>query len=263
LPQAHKELAAQVGQLFRGKCVNCHGSDVVKPKGGFGYVTDLVRLRNNRDLVASKDLDGSDLWFLIETDQMPPEDSGIQPLTVEEKRLISDWILAGAPAPTPSATIAEETTASSGVDRSVSVGEWLGRFHPAVVHIPIGLLLAGGVAAGLDWRMGRSSFRAIMRYCAWFAAAGSTVSVGLGWLQARAGVFVGARADVVEWHRWIGVAVGTLSWAAVALAEADAGVPSRRRRSYLRAALILGAVVAIVAGFQGGRITHGLDHYYW
>jgi hypothetical protein len=41
-------LAFAVRNIFAAKCVECHGSDLPRPKGRFGYVLDLERLATMR-----------------------------------------------------------------------------------------------------------------------------------------------------------------------------------------------------------------------
>jgi hypothetical protein len=89
--------------------------------------------------------------------------------------------------------------------------------------------------------------------------AGSAVSTAvLGWLNTYAGV-----SQVYQIHKWLGTA--TALWAVVSAGcavffECREGSPERAR---LRGALLLGALLVSIAGFLGGAITFGLDHYNW
>ena len=53
-----RDLAADVLAVFSAKCAVCHGPDVKKPKGRFGYVTDLARVAGNREMVIPGAPDG-------------------------------------------------------------------------------------------------------------------------------------------------------------------------------------------------------------
>src|SRR4029077_11089327 len=44
---AAANLASAVRSIFSAKCTECHGSDLPRPKGRFGYVLDLERLAGN------------------------------------------------------------------------------------------------------------------------------------------------------------------------------------------------------------------------
>src|SRR5947209_4130745 len=45
------DLAAEVRAVFAAKCAKCHGPDLAKPKGRFGYVLDLARVAANREMM--------------------------------------------------------------------------------------------------------------------------------------------------------------------------------------------------------------------
>jgi mono/diheme cytochrome c family protein len=92
-----RDLAADVRAVFVAKCAVCHGPDVKKPKGRFGYVTDLVRVAANRELVIPGAPDESELWELIRRGEMPPADASTGALTAEQKATVRAWIAAGAP----------------------------------------------------------------------------------------------------------------------------------------------------------------------
>jgi mono/diheme cytochrome c family protein len=83
--------------VFKAKCAGCHGPDLPKPKGRFGYVLDLRRVASNPELVIPGRPSESELWLLVEHDEMPPPDSPRGPLTPAEKAVVRDWIAAGAP----------------------------------------------------------------------------------------------------------------------------------------------------------------------
>jgi hypothetical protein len=65
--------------------------------GRFGYVLDLKRLAADREKVIPGRPAESELWALVEHDEMPPSDSPHGPLTPSQKETIRDWIAAGSP----------------------------------------------------------------------------------------------------------------------------------------------------------------------
>jgi len=93
---AARDLPAEVVGVFRSKCTGCHGPDLQKPKGRFGYVLDLARLAGDREKIVPGRPAESELWELVDRDEMPPPDSPQGPLTQEQKEVIRDWIAAGA-----------------------------------------------------------------------------------------------------------------------------------------------------------------------
>jgi mono/diheme cytochrome c family protein len=95
---ASANLASAVRIIFAAKCTECHGSNLRRPKGGFGYVLDLERLAGNADLVVPFKPDESQLWQLVHDEEMPPAHAKAGSLTAEQKEVIRRWIEAGSPA---------------------------------------------------------------------------------------------------------------------------------------------------------------------
>lgn len=89
--------ADEARATFKAKCAGCHGPDLAKPRGRFGYVLDLGKIAANPEMVVPGRPEESELWALVEHDEMPPEDSPQGPLTPAQKETIRNWIAAGAP----------------------------------------------------------------------------------------------------------------------------------------------------------------------
>jgi uncharacterized membrane protein len=134
------------------------------------------------------------------------------------------------------------------------LGQFLGRFHPALVHLPIALLalvplmeLAGSFKR---W----SHLRAAAGVVLGLAAAGALVSALDGWLLAWSGGYSG---PLVIHHLWGGVALAGLCLvtARLRMRYADGG---RAGFVFIYAPLLLVAVGLMVwTSDQGGKISHG------
>src|SRR5688572_2753265 len=90
----------------------------------------------------------------------------------------------------------------------LNVPEFLGRFHPLLVHLPIGILLIAIVFRFMAWRNpGLLLDKAV------------TVSVAIGSVAAIlsciTGYLLSQSADydqaIVWWHQWLGIAVAVIS----------------------------------------------------
>lgn len=99
-----RDVAAAALAVFSAKCADCHGPQLAKPEGRFGYVTDLRRVASNPELVIPSLPDESELWEHVRRDEMPPEDAPSGPLSMAEKDVIRAWIAAGAPNVAPART---------------------------------------------------------------------------------------------------------------------------------------------------------------
>ena len=92
------DLAGNVHVIFEHKCNECHGSQLKKPEGKFGYVLDLKRMADNEDYVIRGKPQKSELFRLVNEGEMPPDDHPkTPPLTGDEKDVVRRWIQAGAP----------------------------------------------------------------------------------------------------------------------------------------------------------------------
>ena len=73
--------AARVRDIFEAKCNDCHGAELPRPKGKFGYVLDLKRMAENPDYVTRGNAEKSELYVMVRDDEMPGEDANVPPLT--------------------------------------------------------------------------------------------------------------------------------------------------------------------------------------
>lgn len=89
-----QQLATQGTAILKAKCYGCHGE---KFNGSALFnVMDSAGLLAHGYVVQGNH-DESMMWQRIETGEMPPEESGVPPLTPEEKFVLQQWINGGAP----------------------------------------------------------------------------------------------------------------------------------------------------------------------
>ena len=145
--------AAEVRAVFSAKCAGCHGPNLAKPKGRFGYVLDLARVASNREMMVPGAPAESELWDLVRRGEMPPDDSPTGPLAADQKETIRAWIAAGAPATAadalPAATAADASP--TGASALTPPLRRLGRLHVVLVHFPIALLIAAAMVSLIIW----------------------------------------------------------------------------------------------------------------
>ncbi|NJC25196.1 c-type cytochrome domain-containing protein [Neolewinella antarctica] len=123
---------------------------------------------------------------------------------------------------------------------------FVGRFHPLVVHLPIGFLL---MAALLEWWPGEKVRLAVR--AAWAVGAASAVAAaGCGWLLAMES----GGGDTLFWHRWLGVSVAVLAIFGVFV--------TNRGGALAKGYGVLVVVLLSLAGHQGGNLTHGEDYLF-
>ncbi|HNQ74561.1 MAG TPA: hypothetical protein PKN95_13285 [Verrucomicrobiota bacterium] len=131
--------------------------------------------------------------------------------------------------------------------------EYLGKFHPLIVHLPIGFLVLLGLFEWLALRPGGRRLRVANRLILLFTIPAALSSVLLGWFMA---INPHYEARTLFWHRWL----GTLAGVAVLLLWIirQRGWFTAYRRSLFVTLILLG-----VAGHFGGSLTHGSGFLSW
>ncbi len=258
-----------VFELFESKCNDCHGAHLTRPKGKFGYIMDLKRVAENDEYVVSGDATKSELFRLVNEDEMPGKEAKCGAATTAEKLALRAWIQIGAPSELPgplesrqaalleakAAIVKEVKPTESFVEKTIA---WVGRFHAATTHFPIALLMVALLSETLAWWTRKDTWLTCTRFLLVLGASSAVATATLGWCNAYAGV-----SQVYQIHKWLGTA--TAAWALMCVGaaifyECREGTPERNR---LRGAMFLGAVLVSTTGFLGGAIVYGLDHYNW
>jgi len=252
-------------RVFEAHCTPCHGPTLKKPKGKFGYVTDLARLRANADLIVPFEPDRSELFLLVRDGEMPPPESDIAPPSVAQKQTVRRWIEAGAPPPAPPAE--GSSTPDTSTDGGAATGPgWLGRIgrlHPASVHLPIGMMLGALLAELLFVVGGRDTMRSAARFCTALGALSIVAAALLGWWNAEVPLYAIKNRSLLGWHRWLGVSTAVLCVATVvSLWWSERRTESARARIVYRVLLALAAVLTLTTGFLGGLNVYGWEHYF-
>ena len=131
--------------------------------------------------------------------------------------------------------------------------EFLGKFHPLLVHLPIGFLLLLAVLEWLALRPGWKELTTANRIILLLTIPASLVSVICGWLLAANGDYA---ANALFWHRWLGTGVAAATIALWIIRQR--GWMTAYRRSLVATLLLL-----TVASHFGGSLTHGSDYLTW
>ncbi|MDN5213519.1 c-type cytochrome domain-containing protein [Fulvivirgaceae bacterium BMA12] len=127
---------------------------------------------------------------------------------------------------------------------------FLGRFHPLIVHLPIGFVLLAFLMMLWAKRSKSTSFHQAISFSLLLGAASALGSVILGWLLASDG---GYDDSTLFWHRWLGIGVALLTIFAWLV---NAGKIKASQR-VLPATLWVSVILIGLTGHFGGVLTHG------
>ena len=223
-----QDIGGEVRGVFAKKCAGCHGPDLAKPKGRFGYVLDLRRVAGNPEMVIPLRPTESELWILVQQDEMPPADSPHGALTPAQKEVIRAWIAAGAPNASPvalesSPLVRPESTTPASMEMAPAdrILRLLGKFHLLLLHFPIALIFAAGVGEVRSvWQRNPIPSESV-RFCLRLGALAAIPTAGLGWLFAAAENGVGS-PQLLTAHRWFGTIAAVWLVVTAVCAECDA-----------------------------------------
>ncbi len=257
-----------VAPIFSKRCFSCHGGD--EPKGGF-RIEDREALAA---LVVGKDLNNSTLWtdYLRadpndpETMLMPPKSEG-GPLSGVEMAVIRAWIEDGAQLPEAyhlgdSSTHENKPAAPEVTGPLGRAWAFVGYFHPAVVHFPLALLVAGGLGALLSFFIGVRA-QDFAFYCLLLGALGAVAAATMGWSFATEQGYPSWRVlpsdeegENFFIHRWMGVAVAVLSCLLLLIAAVSRRRQDARSSAAWRVGLMIIALLVGWVGHEGGELTY-------
>lgn len=127
---------------------------------------------------------------------------------------------------------------------------FLGRFHPVIVHLPIGFLVLAIVLEWIDsFRKGDTKNGFIST--AWFLAGiGAAVAALCGWYLGETGLY---EEDMLFVHRWLGIALIAVSFVGWWLKRGGRKFSPLVQNGFN--ILVLGML--FYEGHQGGNLTHG------
>ena len=132
---------------------------------------------------------------------------------------------------------------------------FLAPFHSVVLHFPIGFVTMAFVLELYSLRRPSIELRRAITLVLVLSIASSVLAIGLGLMRATGG---GYEEKTLNLHKAYGIAVGVLT----SLALAAHWLAFRRKQHPVltlcyRAVLVTDIVVLVIAGHQGGNLTHG------
>lgn len=129
--------------------------------------------------------------------------------------------------------------------------DFLGRFHPVFVHLPIGILLLGCVFILLSFKQQFTGLKAAIPITLFLGALGAIVSCITGYFLANAGEY---DIELVSAHQWMGIGTAFFSLLLYFIYEKVAS------KIALVTISILLILMISITGHLGGSLTHGSDY---
>lgn len=127
---------------------------------------------------------------------------------------------------------------------------YLGHYHPLIVHLPIGILLLVIILELLQWKRRQTTMRSAIQVALGVAFFSSILSCILGYFLSTEG---GYERTTLLLHQWMGIGLALitgLSW----------WLQRGTHRKWYRLTLFLIFILLMITGHQGGNMTHGADY---
>ena len=143
------------------------------------------------------------------------------------------------------------------MDQEVSdIVLFFGRFHPLILHLPIGFLAIAFLLEILSRFDRFKSYQPAVEPILLLGAGSAVIAAGLGYLLAQGG---GYNDDLLALHQWLGIGVAVASLLSfVMLRQARSG-KAVMDRAYVGVFSVT-VLVLMGAGHYGGSLTHGSDY---
>lgn len=129
--------------------------------------------------------------------------------------------------------------------------EFLGRFHPVFVHLPIGILLLACLFILLSFKVKFLPLKPAIPIILLLGTLSAIASCITGYFLAKSGDYEG---DLVQMHQWMGISVAIVSLVMYL-------VYSKIKSDLLLGAFATSLILLIsITGHLGGSLTHGTDY---
>ncbi|MCH5597492.1 DUF2231 domain-containing protein [Niabella ginsengisoli] len=139
----------------------------------------------------------------------------------------------------------------------MSIDIFLGRFHPLLVHLPIGFLL---LAAVLQFTGALPKFRRVRTAVPLTLLAGclsAIIACVTGYLLSLSGDY---NMETLDWHMWMGIITAIISFLAWLFSIKVIRIKWVHSAKLLNLLMVLMMFFISVAGHYGGSLTHGSDY---
>lgn len=136
---------------------------------------------------------------------------------------------------------------------------FVGKLHVLSVHLPIALLPIAAILEFLGIYAGSHKLSFAARTNFTIGASSAIVAASLGWIAAGQANYSGELAEVLLVHRWLGVAVASLSLLGL-LAVLIQKHYVRPGKFVYRGVLIVLLLLVLLAAHFGGSLIYGKDY---
>ena len=134
---------------------------------------------------------------------------------------------------------------------------FLGRFHPIILHLPIGALMALFFMELINGLRPKLNLESACNILLWFSVISIIPTLFLGFLLGSTGSY---DDELLNSHKWLGWFTALVCvWMVVIREKKSISTPSKVS-SFYKIFLFVNVVLLTLAGHYGGYLTHGEDY---
>ncbi|MCL6266320.1 c-type cytochrome domain-containing protein [Flagellimonas myxillae] len=134
---------------------------------------------------------------------------------------------------------------------------FLGRFHPMVVHLPIGFLLFAFILEVLSRWKKNPALAIVVPLALLLGAISALVACILGYLLSLSGDYEQGALDI---HFWFGIITTIIAFMAWLISANKVTIPKLQHGKPYLITLTVVIVLVGITGHYGGNLTHGADY---
>jgi uncharacterized membrane protein/mono/diheme cytochrome c family protein len=131
----------------------------------------------------------------------------------------------------------------------LSITEFIGRFHPVLVHLPIGILLIAALFQLLSRKEKYQSLHTAVTVALFWGMLSAVASCISGFLLSKSDDYDEA---LISKHQWLGISVAVTAIIAYYL--------QKKNNKQVKWVMLIMSLLIIITGHLGGSITHGSDY---
>src|ERR1044071_3037696 len=131
----------------------------------------------------------------------------------------------------------------------MNISELIGHLHPALVHLPIGILLLAAVLQLLSLKPKYASLNTAASIALFWGMITAILSCISGYLLSQSGDY---EEELVDTHKWSAFSTAFVSIIAYLF--------NRWENEFAKWAVFLMVIGIIITGHLGGSLTHGTDY---
>jgi uncharacterized membrane protein len=139
----------------------------------------------------------------------------------------------------------------------ISIETFFGRFHPLIVHLPIGFLVLAVFFSLVSLIKKYRSLRIAVPFSLFIGSLSAAFACITGYVLSFSGDY---DTEVLHDHKWAGIFTAIISFVAYLISIRKLPIPAQINRKALFAAVLIIFIFINITGHLGGSLTHGSDY---